>query len=133
VTRDSTESLGEFFAGEGRTRIRAIVRASGEDLVVTVDGGVPHVGAVTLSEPGRRGQPRCGTLAALNHRESEITLVMGREIAAGTGRRTAVVAGIHLDEITREEITAVRANVRELIRRILAEMDLDPTKAEPID
>ena len=115
---DSSPPLAVLREGEGRTRIRAEVRNAGDDLVIVIDGGVAHAGAVSMAEPQRDGSARTGTLAAMDHRESEVTSVVAREVAARTGRRTVVIAGIHLDRISREEISAVRKNVRVLARRI---------------
>lgn len=109
-----------IWEGEGRTRIGAEVRAVGEDLVVSIEGGEAHVGAISMAEPQPDGDPRTGTLAAMDHRESEVTSLVAREVASRTGRRTVVIAGIHLDRITREEIEAIRRNVRTLAARIAA-------------
>lgn len=126
--------------GEARTRVRIRAFAQGADLVVIVDGEGAHVGAATLVAPGaplvQPGKiPGAGadgprarkpswrdTVVAPPHREAEITREVASAVARATGKRTLCAAGIHVDDITRDEIRRIRANVRVAIRALVAEL-----------
>ena len=112
--------------GRGRTRVHADVYRVGEDLLVVLGGEGPHIGAVSMAESIGEGEPRVTTLVAPPHKEAELTEHASRAICASTGRRTVALAGIHLDDITRDEIEAIRRNVRELARRLANGGSRDP-------
>jgi hypothetical protein len=108
-------------AGEGRTRVHADVYRVGEDLLVVLGGEGPHIGAASMAEAVPGDEPRVSTIVAPPHKEAELTEHVSRAICGLTGRRTVVVAGIHLDDITAGEIEAIRRNVRGLVRRLEAD------------
>lgn len=91
---------------QGRIEIRLSAHEIGNDLLVAIYGGTPHIGAVALSE--------CGALAAGGHREAEIAGEIADTLSARLGRRVAVVCGIHYDRITKAEIVIALNLAREL-------------------
>ena len=70
--------------------------------------------------PGKTNDAAVSVLTAEGHREDLPAKLMSQEIAAGTGRRTAVVCGIHFDDITREEIDCVMRLVREASEHVVS-------------
>jgi hypothetical protein len=105
-------------AGRGRTRVRADVYRVGPDLLVVLGGEGQHLGAVSMAETAPGEDASVATVGARGHKEPELTEVLSRAVCAATGRRTVVVAGIHLDRITRDEIESIRRNVRRLVPQL---------------
>ncbi|MBU2502934.1 hypothetical protein KJ682_16510 [bacterium] len=106
--------------GEGRTAVDLVLRRVGRDLLLTVTGGEAHAGAVALCWPDGQGGVACADLAAGIHKEGPLARECAGVIAAAAGCTCAVVAGIHQDRATRDEITTIVANAAEGARRLAA-------------
>ena len=126
--------------GRGRTRVEVRLLAQGEDLVVLVGGGLVHVGAVSVCTPPqppadveaavqahdagrRRGlPPQAATFQATNivpgHKEGPLADEAARVLAAASGRTCVAVVGIHQDDASGEEITAIVKNTRTALRTL---------------
>lgn len=84
----------------GRVRLRLRAIAMGNDLCVLLDGGdTPHIGAAALC-----GATFADVLPLPGHREAELAHELAQRLSAALDRTVAVICGIHLDDITREEI-----------------------------
>jgi hypothetical protein len=105
-------------AGDGRTRLRAEIYELGRDLVVILGGGEIHLGSATLADPLPAGRSRTSSVTGEGHRESELSIRLSEAILAATGRRTVTLAGVHLDEITQDEIEQIRENTAALALRL---------------
>ena len=94
------------------------------DLLIVVEGGVSHIGAVGLSLPrpsiSSPGQKRASTslFTVLGHRDDEIVNEMSDLIVAATGRTVVVVAGLHFPELKREDIGLLQKEWQKLARQI---------------
>lgn len=113
-------------AGEGRTRVQVTGVRCGPDLVLVITGGThPHVGAVSLASPRpslrdpARRSATASVLTVLGHKEDELARWAALEAARVTGGQVAVAAGIHVDAATPEEIEALVATARDLVRQWL--------------
>lgn len=105
--------------------IRALVHEfSNGDLLVTVEGGISHVGAVGLSLPrpslSLPGRQRASTslFTIPGHREDELVKEMSDMIVAATGRIVVLVAGIHFPGLQREDIGGLQREWRKLAQQI---------------
>lgn len=100
--------------GEGRTAVSLDLIFQGPDLLLTVTGGRAHVGATAVCAPPTADHPDpAPQIEAVGpHKEGPLAGDCARRLAAAAGRTCAVVAGVHQDDITSEEIAAVLANVR---------------------
>jgi hypothetical protein len=106
--------------GTGRTKVRLEIQAMGRDLVLRITGGEAHVGAVAVCEsPGRGGQPEPVLTVVPGHKEGPLAESCAARLAVVTGRTVCAVAGIHLDDATREEITAIVDNVERACARLV--------------
>jgi len=107
-------ALVDLTLGEGRTAVRLTLLGQGRDLLLLVTGGEAHAGAVAVRAPAR--PPRFGACAGLctvpGHREGPLAEEGAALLAAAAGRACVVVAGIHLEAATPEEIAAIVANAR---------------------
>jgi hypothetical protein len=117
--------------GTGRYRVSAEAVAMGEDLVVRVEGGTtPHVGAVAVSmaRPSLADSSKISSSTSLitlpGHKEDGLALQAAGELTAASGKTAVVVAGIHIDNATPEEITMLVNNAKKalaaIVKRVLA-------------
>gem|GEM_PF-671588 len=85
----------------------------GEDLLLRVTGGRAHVGAAAVcAAPTHECPAPAPQIQAVGpHKEGPLAGDCAGRLARAARRTCAVVAGIHQDDITPTEITAVLANV----------------------
>jgi len=120
------EGLTLFEEG-GNFRISAGLHRMGDDLVVVLEGGAAHIGAVGIAQPRpslsdpARTSATSSVYTFLGHKEDEITKMMAQELARKLGCRVVVVAGLHWDKINPEGIGEVIAMCRSLAARIIEE------------
>lgn len=123
-------------SGRGWLQVRGLW--SGPDLTVTLSGGShPHIGAVALAQPrpSLRGDgSRSATVSVLTlpgHLEDEVARWAAHLLAVRAGGTVVVTAGMHVDQATPAEITALVAEAKALVTA-WADRFLTPT-AEPTE
>lgn len=102
--------------GTGRTELTLDYSYSGEDVSLVITGGRAHVGAVAV------GYYRDGddgvitkTIVVPSHKEGEIASMFASTVAKHLHCTTVCTAGIHLEDITKEEIDAINDNAVQLL------------------
>ncbi|MCK4327845.1 MAG: hypothetical protein KAW41_05270 [Candidatus Diapherotrites archaeon] len=99
--------------GRGRFKVWLKKQKIGEELVYTLGGGeTPHIGAVSVCEPGKK--PRSVRLP--HHLDYLITEPIAKAAAKKYGVKAVCVGGVHVDDASREEIKKLVKNCRELKR-----------------
>lgn len=115
-----------FAMSRGRLRIGLRVFRQGCDVQVLCHGGAAHLGAVALAVPDPSGaQVQASLLARPGHREDALALGMARRMATELRCAVCVSAGIHYDDITREEIRQVEAMAQTLTERCITSLKKD--------
>lgn len=105
----------ELHGGDGRTRLRLRALHMGEDICILLDGGHrPHVGAAALASPGAPAP----TLTLPGHREDELARRLAQELSAALNAAVAVVCGIHITDVTQDEIAQVYETAFTLAREL---------------
>lgn len=109
-------------AGTGRYRIEVLTTLTAEGLIVQILGGErPHVGAVAIALPrpslSSPGELRASTTVVplYGHRDDEIARPAAEKLAVACAQPVVVVAGVHIEAATREEIELLVANVSEAV------------------
>lgn len=97
--------------GSGRLLVKLELRIQGRDFLLLVTGGEAHVGAVAVLD-GREVDGRAVVTEMPGHREGPLAGECAEILARASGRTVAVVVGIHQDNATGEEISAIVTNVR---------------------
>lgn len=116
----------QFAMSRGRLRIGLRVFRQGRDIQVLCHGGAAHLGAVALAVPSPDGaEVQANLLVTPGHREDALALRMARRMATELKCAVCVGAGIHYDDITREEIRQVEAMVQTLTERCLTSLKKD--------
>ncbi len=103
-----------------------LVTVTGNGLVAQLMGGEePHVGAVVMSVPRPSlavpGALGCNSfvLPLVGHKDDEIAKPVAEEMAVHYGRTVVVIAGIHVENASSEDIEQLTTNCREAVRLLL--------------
>jgi hypothetical protein len=113
------ETLLSNSSGRLSVSLRAV--DIGDDLLVTIIGGRAHVGAVAVGVT-------CGGLATSSvmtvpaHREDRVVKDAAEKLAKVLDRSVVVVAGIHYDDMTNEEIAKTLRLCGELVDALVGEL-----------
>ncbi len=117
-----------FTAQQGRLSVYLRVFRLGRDLQVLCGGGASHIGAVALVAPAQQhtqAQTHVGGLTG--HKEDTLALRMAERLAQALNCTVCVSAGIHYDNITREEIQQVEHMAQDLTERCISALAKDPS------
>jgi hypothetical protein len=90
----------------GRVEVRLHAVRMGKDLIVVIEGGMGHIGAVAAGT-NCGGLPVSSVLTVPGHRDDRIAKDAAERISKKLGCNCAVVAGVHYDDITPQEIKDV--------------------------
>jgi hypothetical protein len=95
----------------GRIGINCKAYDTGCGLVVVVTGGdKPHIGSVAVAFVGTKAEgeePDISETVIPTHMDQHLSTPIARELSKRLQIPVAVVAGIHVDGITKEEITQI--------------------------
>lgn len=92
------------------TEVRCDVIAMGDDFCVLLYGGdLPHIGSTALSvpRPSLTGEGISATTSILNcigHKDDVLAKLFAEKIAAKTNHVTVCVCGIHVDQLSFEDL-----------------------------
>ena len=109
-----------FTAQQGRLSIHLRVFRQGRDLQVLCGGGATHI-----AHAAQPGQVETRLLALPGHKEDALALRMATTLAHALNCAVCVSAGIHYDNITREEIRQVEQMVHDLTERCISALQKD--------
>ncbi|MFC2001334.1 hypothetical protein ACFLUZ_02380 [Chloroflexota bacterium] len=110
----------ELIKGKGRTRISLSAHYMGDDLVVYICNNNAHLGAVALGEYDHR-EKRASTsvITRLGHKDDAIAYQAAYLVSKATKRPACVIAGVHLPNITEQEIDELMENARILVNEFI--------------
>ena len=92
-----------------------------EDMVVTLTGWVEHIGAVAAGSFDRdSGRSYSSVITLPGHREDELALYGARMFSAASASTTVFIVGIHLNNITKDEILEIVRVSKEMIGELSA-------------
>ncbi len=89
----------------GRAELILDAKKLGDDYLLTLMGGKEHAGAVAVGVFDEKSRRASSSVISLpGHREEQIALQGARHVSKATRQTTVFIVGIHLDDITPEEI-----------------------------
>ena len=101
----------ELTRGEGRTTVSLLANNMGDDLVVSIYNENAHIGAVAVGEyDHEQERASVSVITRLGHRDDAIAQKAAYLISKSIKKPVCVIAGIHLDNITDEEIDKISEN-----------------------
>lgn len=68
----------------------------------------------------------------LGHKEDQVACDVARELAVKTKGTVTVACGIHMDDITSDEITTVCQLVSQVVHELVKLLDLSPSNKEEV-
>ena len=114
---------------QGTFKINAVVHEMGPDILVAMWGGTyPHIGAIGMAQvrPSLRVAEETSASASvftfLGHKEDLLVKPLAEELTRRLARNSVVVAGIHWDNLTDDEIKTVVKLCRRLAERIVVRL-----------
>jgi len=92
----------------------------GTNLVVCIYNDNAHLGAAAVGEyDHEEGRASSSVITLRGHRDDEVAKKQAHVIARHTQKPVCVIAGIHLDDITQDEIAKILDEVDKMVLRFL--------------
>ncbi|HIE06900.1 MAG TPA: hypothetical protein EYP64_02510, partial [Desulfarculaceae bacterium] len=91
-----------------------IIALDNSDVIVIITGGWDHIGAVGLAVPrpslldANNRSATSSILTMPGHKEDVLVKDVSERLAAATGRNIAVIAGVHYDGLSIDDIKVLR-------------------------
>ena len=113
----------ELTRGEGKVRVSLRAQEMGEDLVVCLFNENAHIGAVAVGEYDYK-EKRASTsvITRLGHKDDVIAQKTAHLVSKHTRKSSCVIAGVHVDNITEEEIQEALGNTDSLVKDFLKQV-----------
>lgn len=112
----------EIGYGEGRARLSLTAFNMGPDLVVLIYNENLHAGAVAVADYKREGNiphPSVSVMTRYGHKDDAVAQKAAYLISKNIGRGVCVIGGIHLDNVTRDEIQQILVTADRLIEKFI--------------
>ena len=116
----------ELKIGKGKTQVQVEVHQYSDGLSILLYGGdKPHIGAVALSVPRQslkdKRRTSCSTsvLTLTGHKDDLIARDMAETISKNIKKTVAVIAGVHIDKATDNDIEKVKKNCRKASKKLI--------------
>lgn len=111
----------ELVKGKGRARVNVAVDSLGSDLVVRIYNKNAHTGAVAMADYDyEHERASVSVITRLGHKDDALAGEAAYLLSKSVRRPVCVIAGVHLDDITGEEIDKILANARTAISEIIS-------------
>ncbi len=111
----------EITKGEGRTRISLSAQNIRGDVVVSIYNENGHIGAVAVGEyDPKENRTSTSVITRLGHKDDVIAQKAAYLFSKHTKKPSCVIAGVHLDNITEEEIQKFLENADSLVKSFLS-------------
>ena len=107
--------------------MEALWQRLGKDFLLSVWGGVAHIGAVAMAQPRpsladpERLSATASVFCYVGHKEDSVVKEVSERLAAALGAKVVVAAGLHWENLQPEGIRQVQENVRALVEMIVRE------------
>jgi hypothetical protein len=110
----------ELTKGEGRARVSVTVNSMGSDLVVRIYNQDAHIGAVAVGDYDYEHQrASVSVITRLGHKDDALAGEAAYLLSKSLRRPVCVIAGVHLDNITAEEIDEILAHTKLAVSEII--------------
>ncbi|MGO9022154.1 MAG: hypothetical protein ACLQVJ_27775 [Syntrophobacteraceae bacterium] len=132
------ESISRFKVEEGGFVTEAVLQELGKDYLLSLWGGVAHIGAVAMAQPRpsladpARLSATASVFCYVGHKEDEIVKSVSERLASALGAKVVVAAGLHWDNLTPYGIEQVKKNVVKLVDLIIEKKDTGSCPNPPL-
>ncbi len=109
--------------GDNRTRVQLRAISIGDDLIIQIYNSSPHIGAVALGEYDFRStRASVSVITRVGHKDDLLAQKAAYTICKSTHKPVCVIAGIHLDNITQDEIRQIAENAEAAVGRFVNQL-----------
>jgi hypothetical protein len=114
--------------------LEAFVKQIGQDFLVAIWGGRPHIGAIAVAQPRPSLKDQsvqsatASVFCLVGHKDDIVAKEAAEKISSELNTNVTVMAGIHFDDIDEEGIKVVIENSRQLVTMIIEEITTKESK-----
>jgi len=126
---DSTSTVRSSI-GDGIFKVIAEVKIIGGDLMISVWGGTkPHIGSISVSVPrpglkdGTRMSSTSSVINLIGHKDEVVARKFSEQLAAKFNRNAIATAGVHIDDITENQINIIMQNITDLCLDVINKLE----------
>ena len=106
--------------GDGRTKVILWAQWLGSDLVLYIYNENAHIGAVAVAEyDSNTLRVSTSVMTRLGHKDNVIAQKAAYVISKATKKPVCVIVGIHVHNITQEEISKTLENANSLVEELI--------------
>jgi len=116
--------------GDGIFKVAAEVKIIGDDLMICVWGGTkPHIGSISVSvpRPGLKNNTSISSTSSIinlvGHKDEVVARKFSEQFAAKYNKNAIATAGIHIDDITDNQIKIIMQNITDLCLDIIKKLE----------
>ncbi len=113
------KKLIELNEGLENQHVNLLCLEVGRDILVILSGGESHIGAIGLGVCYDRDKANSSVITVHGHKEDDLVKKAAYRLSKALRRNVAVSAGIHYDDLTGNDISAILANADILIDRLI--------------
>ena len=108
--------------GAGRTKVWLTALSIGADMVVYLYNENIHLGAVGVSQFDQKtSRVSTSVLTLLGHKDDAVAQRAAYLICKHWRKPVCVIAGIHVDNVTQEEIAEIMTNAEDAVKQFIKE------------
>jgi hypothetical protein len=107
---------------EGKFKVTLQAITSGDDLTVIIGGGVkPHIGSVVIASPNKSNNVKYTIWTDEGHKDNTVAEDVATELIKNFdfNKNVVVIAGLHIDNATKEDINRLVKNSNSLVDNLL--------------
>jgi gallate decarboxylase subunit D len=106
-------------AGRGRTKVSLSAKWLGKDLIVCLFNGQGHLGAVAVADfCHAENRASTSVITRLGHKDDAVARDAAHTLCRKFKKPVCAIAGIHVDDITEEEIAEILRNCGALVEKL---------------
>lgn len=110
----------ELTKGRGRARVNVTVNSMGSHLVVRIYSQDAHIGAVAVGDyDHEQERASVSVITRLGHKDDVLAGEAAKLLSKALRRPVCVIAGVHVDNITGEEIDKILSNTKLAVNEII--------------
>ena len=111
--------------GSGRCEVQLLAYSMGRELVVCLYNENAHLGAIAVGEyDPASGRASTSVITRTGHKDDAVAAEAAHTIAKATRNAVCVMAGIHIDNVTPQEIQQVVENCRVAVGKLVEKITL---------
>lgn len=130
MKQNDTMSKVRSSVGNGIFKVIAEVKIIGDDLMISVWGGTkPHIGSISVSvpRPGLKDKTIMSSTSSvinlIGHKDEVVARKFSEQLSAKFNRNAIATAGIHIDDITENQMDIIMQNITVLCLDIINKLE----------